>query len=47
MKKSQWLKYMLQKKAAKGDRKFRFFLNYLESEVPFIDAGTMSTSTSF
>ena len=29
----QWLQYMLQKKSAKGNRKFGFFLNYLESEV--------------
>merc|ERR1712205_170069 len=32
--KDEWIGYMMVKKAEKGDRKFGFFLNYLEKEIP-------------
>merc|ERR1712076_76042 len=32
--KGEWIGYMMIKKAEKGDRKFGFFLNYLEKEIP-------------
>merc|ERR1712017_40337 len=32
--KDDWIGYMMIKKAEKGDRKFGFFLNYLEKEIP-------------
>merc|ERR1712188_313911 len=32
--KDEWIGYMMIKKAEKGDRKFGFFLNYLEKEIP-------------
>merc|ERR1712159_240258 len=32
--KDEWIAYMMIKKAEKGDRKFGFFLNYLEKEIP-------------
>merc|ERR1712093_791152 len=32
--KDEWIGYMMIKKAEKGDRKFGFFLNYLEKEFP-------------
>merc|ERR1711959_258157 len=32
--KEEWIGYMMIKKAEKGDRKFGFFLNYLEKEIP-------------
>merc|ERR1711959_643436 len=30
----EWISYMEMKKAEKGDKKFGFFLNYLEKEIP-------------
>merc|ERR1711998_731236 len=32
--KDEWIGYMMVKKAEKGDRKFGFFHNYLEKEIP-------------
>merc|ERR1711907_368675 len=32
--KDEWLKYLQEKKKEKGKKKFQFFLNYLEQEVP-------------
>merc|ERR1712232_418544 len=32
--KDEWIGYMMIKKAEKGDKKFGFFLNYLEKEIP-------------
>jgi len=31
---AEWISYMEMKKAEKGDKKFGFFLNYLEKEIP-------------